>query len=127
MKEKTDILQDTYEPGEYDPALYRYARIAECVDGFENVSDEHIAQFHAQGFLPIQRRVFQRTGQRRHGRSKRIDRRDKIANSGAYNSSADAPNRSNAQRVTRANYSCENSPDLSDSTRAWTHLAKTPD
>ena len=54
MKEKTDILQDTYEPGEYDPALYNYARIAESVDGFENVSDEHIAQFHAQGFLPIQ-------------------------------------------------------------------------
>ena len=25
-----------------------------AVDGFENVSDEHIAQFHAQGFLPIQ-------------------------------------------------------------------------
>ena len=54
MKEKTDILQDTYTPGEYDPALYKYARIAESVDGFENVSDEHIAQFHAQGFLPIQ-------------------------------------------------------------------------
>ena len=54
MIEETDILQDTYEPGEYDPALYNYARIAECVDGFENVSDEHIAQFHAQGFLPIQ-------------------------------------------------------------------------
>lgn len=54
MDEKTDNLQDTYEPGEYDPALYNYARIAESVDGFENVSDEHIAQFHAQGFLPIQ-------------------------------------------------------------------------
>ena len=54
MIEETDILQDTYEPGEYDPALYKYARIAECVDGFENVGDEHIAQFHAQGFLPIQ-------------------------------------------------------------------------
>ena len=54
MKEETEILQDTYAPGEYDPALYNYARIAESVDGFENVSDEHIAQFHAQGFLPIQ-------------------------------------------------------------------------
>ena len=54
MIEETDILQDTYEPGEYDPALYNHVRIAECVDGFENVSDEHIAQFHAQGFLPIQ-------------------------------------------------------------------------
>lgn len=54
MDEKTDNLQDTYEPGEYDPALYNYAHIAESVDGFENVSDEHIAQFHAQGFLPIQ-------------------------------------------------------------------------
>lgn len=54
MDKKTDNLQDTYEPGEYDPALYNYARIAESVDGFENVNDEHIAQFHAQGFLPIQ-------------------------------------------------------------------------
>lgn len=54
MAEKIDILQDTYEPGEYDPALYNHARIAESVDGFENVSDEHIAQFHAQGFLAIQ-------------------------------------------------------------------------
>ncbi len=54
MDEKKDNLQDTYEPGEYDPALYNYAHIAESVDGFENVSDEHIAQFHAQGFLPIQ-------------------------------------------------------------------------
>ena len=54
MIKETDILQDTYEPGEYDPALYKHTRIAKCVDGFENVSDEHIAQFHAQGFLPIQ-------------------------------------------------------------------------
>ena len=54
MVEKKENLQDTYTPGEYDPALYKYAHIAESVDGFENVSDEHIAQFHAQGFLPIQ-------------------------------------------------------------------------
>ena len=54
MIEPKNILEDTYGPGEYDPALYEYALIAECVDGFENVRDVHIAQFHAQGFLAIQ-------------------------------------------------------------------------
>ena len=54
MIEPKNILEDAYGPGEYDPALYEYTRIAECVDGFENVRDAHIARFHAQGFLAIQ-------------------------------------------------------------------------
>ncbi len=55
MVKKKEILEDAYGPGKYDPALYDYAHIAECVNGFENVGDGQIAQFHAQGFLAIQR------------------------------------------------------------------------
>ena len=54
MAEKKDILEDSYGPSDFDPALYQYRGIVAHVDGFESVDDDSIAQFHAQGFLAVQ-------------------------------------------------------------------------
>jgi phytanoyl-CoA hydroxylase len=50
----TKVLEDEYGAGSYDPGLYVPARIVDYVNGFDGVTDAHIAQFHEQGFLAIQ-------------------------------------------------------------------------
>jgi phytanoyl-CoA hydroxylase len=52
--EKVDFLEDQYGPESYDPNLYIPTGVASVIDGFDAVTDEHIAQFHAQGFLAIE-------------------------------------------------------------------------
>ncbi len=50
----TKVLEDEYGEGSYDPGLYVPTRIVDYVNGFDGVTDVHIAQFHEQGFLAIQ-------------------------------------------------------------------------
>ena len=52
--EKVDLLEDQYGPDRYDPHLYVPTGVASTIEGFDSVTDEHISQFHAQGFLAIQ-------------------------------------------------------------------------
>ena len=51
---ETKVLEDEYGSEAYDPGLYAHTRIVDCVEGFDGVTDAHLAQFHAQGFLAIQ-------------------------------------------------------------------------
>lgn len=48
------ILEDNYGPDGYDPGLYVHTNTAEKIDGFDGVTEKHIAQFHEQGFLAIE-------------------------------------------------------------------------
>lgn len=49
----SERIYDYGTAAEYPPDLYRYDGIAEGVDGFDSIRDEHIAQFHEEGYLVI--------------------------------------------------------------------------
>lgn len=44
---------DYGEEGAYRRDLYAWTNLAQGVDGFDQVTDEHIAQFHDQGYLVV--------------------------------------------------------------------------
>lgn len=52
--EKVDFLEDQYGLERYDPNLYVPTGVASTINGLDGVTDEHIAQFHSEGFLAIQ-------------------------------------------------------------------------
>ena len=52
--DKAGFLEDKYGPDGYDPGLYVHTDLANSIDGFGAVTDEHIGEFHKQGFLSIQ-------------------------------------------------------------------------
>ena len=47
-------LFDDGVSGDYPPDLYDPKGITTGVDGFANVTDAHVARFHAQGFLVVE-------------------------------------------------------------------------
>jgi phytanoyl-CoA hydroxylase len=46
-------IYDNGTASDYAPDLYHYDGIAEGVDGFTSITDEHIAQFYEQGYLAV--------------------------------------------------------------------------
>ena len=65
MKEKTEekivdgveigeTIFDTYAAADYNESLYRYDNVAKGVDSLEDVTDEHVAYYWENGFLPVQ-------------------------------------------------------------------------
>ncbi len=42
------------EVPEHAPDLYDYGAVAETIDGLASITDRHIAQYHAQGFLAVE-------------------------------------------------------------------------
>lgn len=46
---------DDYVASGYAPDLYRYAAVAEGIDSFDALTDEHVRRFHEQGYLVIHR------------------------------------------------------------------------
>ncbi|MDA0712150.1 MAG: phytanoyl-CoA dioxygenase family protein [bacterium] len=53
--ESSAYLEDNYGPDGYDPGLYQATAAAESVLGFDGVTEAHLAQFHKQGFLAVER------------------------------------------------------------------------
>ncbi len=47
-------LCDDRASGDYPPDLYDFVGIATGVNGFASVTDAHVAQFHAQGYLVVE-------------------------------------------------------------------------
>ncbi len=48
-----EVFDDGTDGGEAVARLYQAGGIAYGVDGFDSVTDEHIALFHDQGFLVV--------------------------------------------------------------------------
>ena len=48
-------LRVVFEPEipDYDPALYRYQKLAEGITGFESVNEEELARFRQRGYLVV--------------------------------------------------------------------------
>ena len=49
----SNLHEDDGDATTYDPGLYEAVGVAECVNGFENVTEAAVARFHEDGFLPI--------------------------------------------------------------------------
>lgn len=45
---------DTGGAGEYNPDLYHYHALATGVPSFAEITDEHVALFHQQGYLVVE-------------------------------------------------------------------------
>ena len=54
-RESAAVLFDDGKNDPYDPRLYRYDRVAEGVDKFADITDDHLDFFREQGYLAIRR------------------------------------------------------------------------
>ncbi len=49
-----NFVFDYGEPDQYPSGLYHYRELAEKINGFDAVTDDHLALFRAQGYLAIE-------------------------------------------------------------------------
>jgi hypothetical protein len=54
MKVPRTVNNVDAEIASHDPELYRATGLADYIDGLDQVHDEHIEQFHQQGYLAIE-------------------------------------------------------------------------